>query len=990
MKTVSTTIIGSAENHPGNALGFAALLLAMASTPVLAAPADVFVDDDYASLGAGTPVDWPYTGAGIYQVGADAFATIQAAVNAVEAGGTVHVAAGVYGESQVLIAKSVQVLGAGEAVTAIDGGNAALAAPGVVRITTGAGNVRFDGFSIRNPGAAAGVRAGIYASSPASGNTYVITRNRLIGTGDLAQDQDHGLYAADGQEHLVFETNSVTTTRGQAVLIERHAGPVDIRCNTLDVGVSGSTAVFVMTCDNTHVTSAQRVVGNSIDVGTGGPFDVDHGCSGIAFVGACTGTPGRFTNIEITDNNVRRVVANRQGISLANFAPAGQETDGEISGAVIAGNTVTDSTQSLLNNTGIRLVGQVRNTRIRDNTVGRFLLPAMEQVERNGHSGVGTAVGPNNQIHHNVGGVVVRAGTASVRNNSLTENTTAIYVGGGTTKVLVESNEFSGTYGPGLHVESGAIVDAGDCLNRNVTGLGSSAGGNRLVGFGFDGVAPHAIENWNYGSVGHPPVLAYNNDFGATAADDIEALMVDDTDFSGFSAVEFSQAGPLLVSCPPAITVTGSADVPTAATTLADFRAQGGVVSSSPATVSSSDGPLTPGPTEGTITRTYTVTDACGKTATCVQTITVDAAGNQPPTITCPSDVILPCADCNIDPSNTGMASAADDGNVRVSYSDSVRGECPKVVTRTWMATDDSGQTASCDQTITCLPPSLVTDSGRCLFDRDPATPVQDFRLIFTQDPQNWPCYRLTASNPGQFMYNVLYTGAPGESASFEVTIPYPFVTQGANPVQAYDWISVSGGNGQACLMPGNPFFVSAQQVALPSYGNPLSATTTLRITLTVPDSGVVFLAIHLDYGLKKESGYTKNAAGDAVDCATGTQVLIPNNGSYQFAVSGAQNGTARIQSFNVFKKNPGVAGLVLYKNSNDPFPGSTVTLANAKGVRIGSSVTDEDGFYMIAYKHKGKAATYSLSVVTPTGYNEKKAVTLKANAFLDVGFWVP
>jgi hypothetical protein len=30
------------------------------------------------------------------------------------------------------------------------------------------------------------------------------------------------------------------------------------------------------------------------------------------------------------------------------------------------------------------------------------------------------------------------------------------------------------------------------------------------------------------------------------------------------------------------------------------------------------------------------------------------------------------------------------------------------------------------------------------------------------------------------------------------------------------------------------------------------------------------------------------------------------------------------------------------------------------------------------------------LSVVTPTGYRETKAVTLKANAFLDVGFRVP
>ena len=68
--------------------------------------------------------------------------------------GRTLMAAGTYNESQVLIAKAVRVLGAGEAVTTIDGGNAALPAPGLVRITVGTGNVQFDGFTLRQAGAA--------------------------------------------------------------------------------------------------------------------------------------------------------------------------------------------------------------------------------------------------------------------------------------------------------------------------------------------------------------------------------------------------------------------------------------------------------------------------------------------------------------------------------------------------------------------------------------------------------------------------------------------------------------------------------------------------------------------------------------------------------------------------------------------------------------------------------------------------------------------
>jgi hypothetical protein len=169
-------------------------------------------------------------------------------------------------------------------------------------------------------------------------------------------------------------------------------------------------------------------------------------------------------------------------------------------------------------------------------------------------------------------------------------------------------------------------------------------------------------------------------------------------------------------------------------------------------------------------------------------------------------------------------------------------------------------------------------------------------------------------------------------------------------------------------------------------------ASTTIPVTLTVPPSGVVYLAIHLDYGLKGTSGYAKNVLDDAVDSVNTAKVLVPNHGTYGFSVAGAQNGSTSIQNLNVFKKIPGVAGLALYNGTINPVPGATVTLANSKGVPVGSGLTDEDGFYMIAYKYTGKAATFYVSIVTRPleGYSDTQAIKLKSTAFVRQDFLVP
>ena len=108
-------------------------------------------------------------------------------------------------------------------------------------------------------------------------------------------------------------------------------------------------------------------------------------------------------------------------------------------------------------------------------------------------------------------------------------------------------------------------------------------------------------------------------------------------------------------------------------------------------------------PQERTITRTWTATDGCGNTSTCVQTIFVDDSTG--PSITCPPNITIQC-NANTLPANTGTATATDncDATPTVTFSDVTAGTgCPQglTITRTWNAADDCGNTSTCVQTIT-------------------------------------------------------------------------------------------------------------------------------------------------------------------------------------------------------------------------------------------------------------------------------------------------
>ncbi len=155
---------------------------------------------------------------------------------------------------------------------------------------------------------------------------------------------------------------------------------------------------------------------------------------------------------------------------------------------------------------------------------------------------------------------------------------------------------------------------------------------------------------------------------------------------------------PPLISCPGNMTLECPADTSVASTGSATATDE----CNNPPVITYSD-MVIPGGCSGTFTinRTWTATDACSNTATCVQIITVQDETD--PVISCPVNVTLDCP-ADTTPAGAGMATATDlCTNATITYSDVVtQGSCPNnfSVVRTWIATDPCGNSDTCTQNI--------------------------------------------------------------------------------------------------------------------------------------------------------------------------------------------------------------------------------------------------------------------------------------------------
>jgi hypothetical protein len=282
---------------------------------------------------------------------------------------------------------------------------------------------------------------------------------------------------------------------------------------------------------------------------------------------------------------------------------------------------------------------------------------------------------------------------------------------------------------------------------------------------------------------------------------------------------------------------------------------------------------------------------------------------------------------------------------------------------------------------------SLITDTSLCTFDFDTGTPGNQFRLIYTPDTNSPSSWKLNASNPGQFYYNV-FDNAPTGTIYF--TLPYPFVTQGAVPIHVYSSATIATVNGQTCLIPGTEIAHSSAQVTLASYSDTngngsvgFGDTATVSVAFSSP-SGFAYANIHVDYGLKGTINYSKDANNNAID-ATTLAIRIPDKQSYTFSENDGTTDSQSVSSRNSFKRDPGVAGLVRRSGTDAPVPNAQVVISGDGKKQTVS--TDDDGWYMWQYKYTGKPTTFT---VTLPAYNLAQTVPLKSNGFVVVIFTVP
>ena len=342
---------------------------------------------------------------------------------------------------------------------------------------------------------------------------------------------------------------------------------------------------------------------------------------------------------------------------------------------------------------------------------------------------------------------------------------------------------------------------------------------------------------------------------------------------------------------------------------------------------------------------------------------------------------------------------------------------------------DPSDIGLSAGETVTCTfrntkEAIFFTDTQWCPFDFDPNTPGSQFRKIFTPDPQNHPYYKLNASNPGQFYDNVFLGGTPGGQEELTITVPYPWVTQGANAIQVHDTYTTTTINGKPCFVPGpdisSQFTISTNdenpvgQQNVSSSGRPIillndydydrhyGETTLVTVEGKIPATGLIYVTIHLDYGLKGTGGYSKSTnnascappdpAGDDIDAVasgTGSNPGLHNicdGQDYTFSFTDGDNGSVTVSQRNAFKKNPGIGGTAL-KADTAPVQNTRADIYNSSGKKVSTVYTDEDGWYMWSYKYTGKPTTFTVKL---PAYNLSKTVQVKSNGYAQADFVVP
>ncbi len=317
---------------------------------------------------------------------------------------------------------------------------------------------------------------------------------------------------------------------------------------------------------------------------------------------------------------------------------------------------------------------------------------------------------------------------------------------------------------------------------------------------------------------------------------------------------------------------------------------------------------------------------------------------------------------------------------------------------------ENNPATDSDTETVRIIDPSLLTNTEYCSFDYDPALAGNQFRLLYHIEAAP-NIYRLNSTNPGQFYYNVILTGAPGEAINTRLDIPYPFVTHGANPIHVYSDYDIHTNAYGYCLTPigdvSSAFTIDTENgyksasgyeiIRLSDYETKLGSTEWITVQGVIPASGFAYITVHLEYGLIKTSGWTKN--GETANSASlGVTLTEPQGYAFSFVDNGPDLGGVSDgetgQSVNEWKKAAGVMGFVNKAVDNSAKTGAKVQLFSPSNQLIETQYTDADGYYFFNHKHSGKNAYYKVKLFKENGaLYQTQQVLLKANGFSAANF---
>jgi len=181
------------------------------------------------------------------------------------------------------------------------------------------------------------------------------------------------------------------------------------------------------------------------------------------------------------------------------------------------------------------------------------------------------------------------------------------------------------------------------------------------------------------------------------------------------------------------------------------------------------------------IIRTWTATDACGNTSSASQTLTV--VDNDAPVFNSnPNDITASCDNIPSAPSVTATDNCSD-ASIALVVTDNGQ-NCPLVITRTWTATDECGNSSSISQTVTVedntSPVLSGGSSGTQTFacDENPPAPIAptatdncdtDVDIALTSTPVAPLC----ADGPDGTMYTWTATDNCGNTATQTFTVQF-------------------------------------------------------------------------------------------------------------------------------------------------------------------------------------------------------------------------